>query len=88
MKPKRTSYGVQFSLRMTDEMKRAVEEAAVKEGLTGVIWIRRAIQRELDREQFGTSGGDDAVDYTELDAHIERVIERKLKEKNDAKNNQ
>ena len=79
---------IQMGLRLKPEFHEQCLKVAKEKGQSLAEWIRRAMQRELDREKFGTSGGSGAVDYTELDARIERVIERKLKEKNNAKNNQ
>ena len=69
MPRKKDLFPVQFSLRMTEEMKRAVEDAASKDDLPGVMWIRRAIQRELEREG--------AMDGTSP-AQIDIVIEERL----------
>jgi len=69
MPRKKDLYPVQFSLRMTEEMKRAVEDAALKDDIPGVMWIRRAIQRELERE----GAMDDASPE-----QIDMVIEERL----------
>lgn len=37
-----------FNLRLTDDLRRSVEVAAERDGLTPSEWVRRAIDRELD----------------------------------------
>ncbi len=69
----------QFSLRIPDKMKDELQDAAEKQGIDGVVWIRHAIQEKLDREKNNRSV--DAISNEELEKIIAKVLEEKLAEK-------
>lgn len=65
----------QFTIRCSYAMRDAAETAARNQGQSLAEWIRRAIQEKLDRDAVDNVSDDD------LDARIERVLTRMLKEK-------
>lgn len=79
-----------FNIRCSMKMRMDAENAAKEAGQSIAEWIRRAIQKELDareRDQSVKAGGV-FVSYDELDAYIEKFLDRKMKEtraRNDAK---
>lgn len=76
-----------MGLRLKPEFHEKCLKVAKEKGQSLAEWIRRAMQHELDREESRELGGDDAgaMSYEELDARIEKVLEKKLREKDGAK---
>ena len=68
----------QFTIRIPQELKDALQEAAKEQDIDGITWVRHAIREKLNRDKEMHSGGLGGMCLAELKEVIREVLVQEL----------
>lgn len=68
----------QFTIRIPQDLKDALQEAAKEQDIDGITWVRHAIREKLERDKETHYGGLGGMRLSELKDVIREVLSQEL----------